>query len=90
MNKYSDDQRLTSYILGELSAEERLKFESELESSDELKHELEEIKKNVTGFTTKLGKEWNQFTQEQKNSYRHDAELGKEVLAKVAQQETSA
>lgn len=43
----------------------------------------ETLLKNVTGFTTMIGKEWNEMSAEQKLMYKHDAELGKAVLAKA-------
>ena len=45
----------------------------------------EELKQNVTSFTSMIGNEWNSMTQEQKMQYKHDAELGKAVLAKANQ-----
>lgn len=71
MNKYSDDQRLTAYILGELSDEERQKFESELESNDELKKELEEIKKTISDLRQDLqSEEFPSLSQAQKEEIR--------------------
>ncbi len=44
----------------------------------------DDLKKNVTGFTQMIGKEWNELSAEQKLQYKHDAELGKAVLARAA------
>ena len=42
------------------------------------------MRQNATSFTTEIGKEWNLMSTDQKLQYKHDADLGKAVLAKAA------
>ena len=41
-----------------------------------------EVNKNVTDFTSKVGREWNEMSSEEKLTYRHDATLGSQILKK--------
>lgn len=54
MKTYSNDPRMTAYILNELSDEERKQFEKELKSNAEMQTELEEIRKTMFALKEEL------------------------------------
>lgn len=46
-----------------------------------------DLVRNVTEFTRIMSIEWNSMTPDQKRMFKHDQEIGKAILAKIAQLE---
>lgn len=76
MKNYTNDPRLTAYLLNELSGDERKEFEAELEKNEELRKELNEIKGTIFALKKDLQ---NEPLPSLSNVQREEIKAGKKV-----------